>query len=318
MTLAILALIIGLALLTWGADRLVVGAAAIARNYGISPLLIGLTIIAFGTSAPEIFVAISASLKGNAHIAIGNALGSNIANIGLVLGIAVLLKPMEVHSDTLRREFPIMFLIMAGAWVLLSDGVLSRVDGILLLIGLLLLMIWLVRTGLKQKNGEPLTSEFDQEIPQDTSNLIASVWVIIGLIALPAGSELIVYGAVYIAKTLGVSDLVIGLTIVAIGTSLPEVAAAIAGVMKKEFDMALGNILGSNMFNLLAVLPFPGLIKPGAIPISVLHRDMPVMIGFSIALFLFAYHYRKTRHINRWEASFLLLSYVGYLIWIAS
>ena len=307
-------IIIGLIFLVWGADRFVAGAAALARNMGISPLLIGLTIVALGTSAPEIFVAITASLQGNPALAIGNALGSNIANIGLVLGLSAIVAPLTVHSKTLKREYPVLFGISLVAWILMMDGDLSRLDGSILLIGLSLFLIWMTWLGLHPKNHDPMIDEYRAEIPSAMSTGIASLWLVLGLIVLPLSSKLLVDGAVDIAKIFGLSDFVIGLTIVAVGTSLPEIATSVTAAIKGEDDIAIGNIIGSNMFNLLAVLPFPGLIAPGIVDPKLLTRDLPVMLGLTVLLFIVAYGFRGPGHIKRYEGFLLLFAYLGYLI----
>lgn len=313
LTLSILAIVIGFGLLVWGADRFVHGAAATARNLGISTLVVGLTVVGFGTSAPEILVSIIASFNGNPGLAVGNAIGSNIANIGLVLGVTALITPLMVNSDTLRREFPLMLLVMLLALVLVLDSKLGRIDGMILLGGLAMMIIWLVRLGRQRHYPEPMTSEFEREIPVITLKR-ALVLTVLGLIVLLVGSQMLVYGAVNIAQRLGVSDLVIGLTIVAIGTSLPELAASIMSALKKEHDIAIGNILGSNMYNLLAVLAIPGIVAPVTLEASVLSRDFAFMIGLAIALFIFAYGFNRPGRINRFEGLLLLGAYFSYML----
>lgn len=313
LTLSILAIVVGFGLLVWGADRFVHGAAATARNLGISTLVVGLTVVGFGTSAPEILVSIIASFNGNPGLAVGNAIGSNIANIGLVLGVTALITPLMVNSDTLRREFPLMLLVMLLALVLVLDSRLGRIDGMILLGGLAMMIIWLVRLGRQRHYPEPMTSEFEREIPVITLKR-ALVLTVLGLIVLLVGSQMLVYGAINIAQRLGVSDLVIGLTIVAIGTSLPELAASIMSALKKEHDIAIGNILGSNMYNLLAVLAIPGIVAPVTLEASVLSRDFAFMIGLAIALFIFAYGFNRPGRINRFEGLLLLGAYFSYML----
>lgn len=311
--LSVLAVIAGFALLVWGADRFVHGASATARNLGVSPLIIGLTIVGFGTSAPEILVSISAALEGNPALAVGNALGSNITNIALVLGVTALICPLVVKSETLRREYPAMFAVMLLALVLSMDGDLTRVDGFILLGGLGLMIYWMVNLGLRKNRVDPMEIEYANEIPQ-ISTLSAIIWLFLGLIVLLISSRILVWGSINIAKEVGVSDLVIGLTIVAIGTSLPELAASVMSALKKEPDIAIGNVIGSNMFNLLAVLGLPGAIAPLTLDEAVLSRDFPYMIGLSIALFTMAYGFRKHGRINRIEGGILLSSYIAYLV----
>ncbi len=311
MLLSITAVLGGFVLLVWGADRFVHGAAALARNLGISPLVIGLTIVGIGTSAPEILVSAVASLQGNPAMGVGNAIGSNITNIALVLGLTALIIPLSVNSQTLKREYPVMFLIMLLALILVFDGELSRMDGIILLSGLFIMVYWMIRLGMKEKK-DPLELEYEHEIPHLTTGK-AVFWLIVGMVLLLVSSRILVWGAVNIAQTLGVSDLIIGLTIVAIGTSMPELAASLMSALKKEPDIAIGNVIGSNMFNLLAVLGLPGLIQPHLLDSAVLSRDFPWMIGLSIALFVVAYGFRGQGRINRWEGLLLLGSYFTYL-----
>jgi cation:H+ antiporter len=310
--LFILAIIAGFAVLIWGADRFVDGAASIATNFGISPLIVGLTIVGFGTSAPEMLVSALASYDGAPAMGIGNAIGSNITNIGLVLGITILITPLTVNSASLKREFPMLTLIMAFALYLMWDLELSHLDGILLFSGFIILLFSMAYLAVKSSAKDPLAQEFEQEFTEHhMSTKKAILSFIIGLVALLVGSKALVWGATGIAQLLGVSDLIIGLTIVAIGTSLPELAASIISALKNEHDIAVGNVLGSNMFNLLAVLAMPGLIAPSALDPMILLRDFPVMIAFTIALFLFSY-FGKNGRIGRVAGSLMLVSYIGY------
>lgn len=311
--LSVLAVALGFALLVWGADRFVHGASATARNLGVSPLIIGLTIVGFGTSAPEILVSITASIEGNPGLAVGNALGSNITNIALVLGITALVCPLVVKSETLRREYPVMFAIMLVSLVLAMDGDLTRIDGFILLGGLALMIYWMVNLGLRKNRADPMETEYANEIPI-ISTTRGVIWLILGLAILLISSKILVWGSINIAKTMGVSDLVIGLTVVAIGTSLPELAASVMSALKKEPDIAIGNVIGSNMFNLLAVLGLPGAISPLTLDPAVLSRDFPYMIGLSIALFTMAYGFRGNGRINRIEGGLLFTAYIGYMV----
>ena len=313
MWIQLAALIAGFALLVWGADRFVAGAAATARNLGVSPLLIGLTIVGFGTSAPEILVSVVASLQGNPGLAVGNAIGSNITNVGLILGTTALVVPLSVHSRILRRELPILIGITAAAYLLLRDGTLDMSDGILLLLGLAVLLGYIVYVGLNMRNGkDPMAAEYAAEIPTDLSLGRALIWLGVGFVVLLGSSRLLVWAAAGIAEQLGVSDLIIGLTIVALGTSLPELAASIASALKNEPDIAVGNIIGSNMFNLLAVLGIPGIISAGPVDPAVVTRDMPVMSALTVALLLMAYGFSGEGRINRLEGALLLAAYAGY------
>ncbi|TNF96027.1 MAG: calcium/sodium antiporter, partial [Gammaproteobacteria bacterium] len=248
---SILAIFGGLILLVYGADRFVMGAAGTARALGVSPLIIGLTVVGFGTSAPEILVSGTAAWKGNPGLGFGNAIGSNITNIALVLGITALVMPLTVHSQTLKREFPALLVISIGSWLLVIDGHISRLDSAILLGSIVVLLGLLAFIAIKKKLNDPIIAEFSDEIPQDMPISRGFFWLLVGLVLLLVSSHILVWGAVNIARLVGVSDLVIGLTIVAIGTSLPELAASAMSALKKEHDLVIGNIIGSNMFNLL-------------------------------------------------------------------
>ena len=317
MLLFCIAVLIGFLLLAWSADRFVGGASSIARILGVPPMIIGLTIVSLGTSAPEIVVAILAAMDGTPGMAIGNALGSNIANIGLVLGLTALIAPLTVHSQLIKRQLPILLLVMLLALGLMLDGELGRLDGFVLLSGLVMLLWWLVLLGIRDRK-DALQDDFSESIPANESMKASVLWFITGLIVLVLASRLVVWGAVHIAQTFGVSDLVIGLTIVAIGTSLPEVMACIASVLKNEPDIAIGNVVGSNMVNILAVLSMPALIDPQIFDAEALYRDMPVMFAFTIALFLVAYGFRGPGRINRIEGGVLLSGFCAYLLLLYS
>jgi cation:H+ antiporter len=317
----LIALLLGLGLLAWSADQFVDGAAGLAVRLGVSPMIIGLTIVAFGTSAPEILVSAMAAFNGNPGLALGNAVGSNIANVALVIGTTALIVPMTVQSQTLRREFPLMAVVMVFALVLLVDLQLSRLDGALLLIGMVVLMavtIWLSK---QTAPGDPLVEELiAHQTPEllDTSSTPQTLWKLVsGLLLLLVASRMLVWGAVGFATHFGISDLVIGLTIVAIGTSLPELAASVAAVRKGEDDIAIGNVLGSNMFNLLAVIGVAGTIAPTDVDRAMMVRDYPLMLLLSLALYLMARGSRaKPGHIGRLPASLLLAVFVVYEVWL--
>lgn len=316
MLLQVFIFIIGLVILSWAADRFVYGASALAKNIGISPMMIGLTIVAMGSSAPEIVVSLIASVNGSPDTAVGNALGSNITNIGLVLAITVLVKPLVVSSTTLKREMPALLLITLLAMGFLYNGKLAHIEG-LILFGLFIFvlagMAWL---SLQVDKEDPLMAETADEIPSGVNTGTAVMWIGIGLVLLPLSANYIVDSAVFIARYFGISDLVIGLTIIALGTSLPELAASIAGVMKGEDDLALGNIIGSNIFNLLAVLSMPGLIAPGPVDPDVYNRDMFVMAGLTGMLFFFSFSIIGKKQIGRLEGSLLLAAFLGYQYWL--
>ncbi|MFC1567880.1 calcium/sodium antiporter [Pseudomonadota bacterium] len=312
MLLASLAVVIGFVLLAWSADRFVDGAASIARYFRISPMIIGLTIVSLCTSFPEMLVAALAASEGNSNLGIGNALGSNIANIGLVLGVTAMISPLSVQSLTLRREIPVLFLVMFLALALMVDGDLNRMDGVILLTGLLLMLWWLTRLGLKERH-DPLEAEYSEVIPADMSLKRSIIWFVVGLVVLIISSRIVVWGSVEIAHMFGISDLVIGLTIIAIGTSLPELMASIMGVLKGEHDLVIGNVIGSNMFNILAVLSMPALIHPQSFAPDALLRDFPIMLAFSVALFLMAFGFRSDGRVNRIKGTLLAGGFSGYL-----
>jgi len=316
MLAAFAAVTFGLALLVWSADRFVEGAAASARHFGMPPLLIGMVVIGFGTSAPEMVVSALAASQGNPGIALGNAYGSNITNIALILGLTAVLSPIAVHSQVVRRELPLLIVItMLAAWQL-RDGAISRIDAVVLLALFAALMGWSIRQGMRKK-GDALSSEMEQELGSRTMPLRrALLWLVVGLLLLIVSSRILVWGAVEIAQGFGVSDLVIGLTIVAIGTSLPELASSIIAVRKREHDIALGNILGSNLFNTLAVVGIAGAIHPLTVGPEVFFRDMSVMAGLTIALFVMSYGFRGPGRINRLEGAILLACYVGYNLYL--
>jgi len=303
----------GLILLIWGADRFVAGAAATARNLGLAPMLIGLTIVAFGTSAPEVLVSVAAALRENTGLAVGNAIGSNIANIGLVLGAAVLLRPMGVHSEVLRRELPILLGVTLLSLLLLLNNHLGRMDGVILLITLLLVMAWLVRSSLR---GNAVAETMDLGLPEPMTMARALTWTVLGLVLLLAGAQLLVLGAESLARTLGVPDLIIGLTVVAIGTSLPELAVTVVAALRNQHDLALGNIIGSNIFNLLAVIGVAGLIHPAPLDPGVLTLHLPVMLALTVAVLVMAYNWRGRSLLTRPEGLALLLTFFAYHGWI--
>ena len=312
------AIVIGFALLVWGANRFVIGAGATARNLGVAPILIGLTIVAFATSAPEILVSVVASLQGTPGLAVGNAVGSNIANIGMVLGAAAMIRPMQVRSQTLRRELPALLAVTLLTFMLCTDQLLSRIDGLVLLAGLGLLMYWIVALAFRSSATDPMSVDYDAEIPSDMTMTRAITWLIVGLVVLLIGSELLVDGAVSVAEHLGVSELVIGLTIVAIGTSLPELAVTTVSALKGEHGLAVGNIIGSNMFNLLAVMGLAAAIAPSPLDPRVITLHLPVMVGLTLVLFVMAYNYSGRGRVNRWEGAALLTTFLAYHGYVAT
>jgi len=316
MLLALGAVIGGLVLLVWSADRFVDGAAATARYAGMSTLLIGMVIIGFGTSAPELFISAIAAAQGNPGLALGNGYGSNIANIGLILGLTALISPIAVKSVVLKKEIPILIGVTLLSGVLLLNGQISRLDATIMLVVFFGVMGWTILQGIKQKANN--TDEFNNEIPEMTLGK-ACMWLAIGLLLLIVSSRLLVWGAVDIASSLGISDLVIGLTVVAIGTSLPELAAAFAAIRKGEHDLALGNVIGSNLFNTLAVVGLAGVIQPLAVAPEVLTRDWPVMALLTFSLLITGYGFKgpDLGRINRFEGAAMLLTFVAYISYLA-
>ncbi|KPJ95553.1 MAG: calcium:proton antiporter [Gammaproteobacteria bacterium SG8_11] len=316
MLLYFLAIAAGLALLVWSADKFVMGASATAYNLGVPTLIIGIIIMGFGTSAPEIFVGAIAALQNNTGVAIGNAIGSNIANIALVLGIGALITPLTVSSQVLRREYPMLFGITIFVLLLMMDLELSRVDGLLLVLGSAAMTGWLMWLSFNSRNTDPLETEFDAEVPHDIGTQKALLWTFAALVILIGSSHLLVWGAVELAHSFGVNDLVIGLTIIAIGTSLPELAVTVSAALKKEHDIIVGNVIGSNMFNSLAVIGIACVIQPVELSELVLYRDYAVMFALTIAMFVMAYGFRGVGKINRIEATILVLCYMGYMGWL--
>jgi cation:H+ antiporter len=313
MWIQLAALIGGFGLLVWGADRFVTGAAGTARNLGVSPLLIGLTIVGFGTSAPEMLISVVASLQGNPGLAVGNAIGSNITNIALILGTTAVIAPLSVHSRMIRRELPILIGITVVAYLLLRDGTLGVAEGGTLLLGLVVMLGYTVYVGLSSRAGaDAVAAEYAAEIRADLSLGQSLLWVLLGILVLVGSSRLLVWAAVGIAQQFGISDLIIGLTILAIGTSLPELAASVVSALKNEPDIAIGNVIGSNIFNLLGVLGIPGLISPSRLEPEVLSRDMPIMTALTVVLLLMAYGFAGEGRINRLEGLLLLAAYAGY------
>lgn len=304
------AVVLGLVGLVLGADRFVYGASNLARRLGVSPLIVGMLIVGLGTSAPEMLVSATAALDGSGGIALGNAVGSNITNIGLVLGVTALIKPIELHGDVVRREFPVLLAITAVVGLLIYDLELTPLDGCLMLLMLVVFLFRAIRSG---RAGE---EEGDADKETSVGYGRAVMWLVVGLVALVGSSRAVVYGAETIATSLGVSDLIIGLTIVAIGTSLPELAASAASAFRGEHAMAIGNVLGSNVFNMLAVMPFPALLDPGEVESALFFRDYAVMGGLTVLLMLFSIGYKRRGRINRFEGGVFALCYASYVTWL--
>lgn len=314
MLLSSLAILVGLALLVWSADRFIDSAVALANYLGMSSLLIGIVIIGFGTSAPEIIVSALSALNHSPGIALGNAYGSNITNIALILALTAILKPIIVNTQVLKKELPVLLFVTFLSGFLIYDSTISRLDATILLTVFGVYMGGTIWLAIKQseKGGEPFSSDDVKEKVQMPLH-IALLWLIISLLLLMASSQLLIWGAVNIAKFLGVSDLIIGLTIVAIGTSLPELAASIMAARKGEVDLVMGNIIGSNLFNTLAVVGIAGIINPIQASQEVFSRDMLVMGIITLLLFIFSYHFKhKNGSINRLEGLILFMCYIAY------
>lgn len=317
MMLALLAILVGLVLLVWSADRFVGGAAATAQYFGMPQLLIGMVIVGFGTSAPEMVVSVISAAQGNPGIALGNAYGSNIANIALILGVTALIAPIIVQREVLRKELPILVAVTGLAAWQLWDSQISRFDAVVLLVVFAALMAWLVWRNMASKSASQHPPALPQEVEIQRMPLPRALfWLLIGLVLLIGSSRMLVWGAVTVAQEFGVSDLIIGLTIVAIGTSLPELASSIIAARKGEHDIALGNILGSNLFNTLAVVGLAGVIHPLEFGSEVLERDMLVMAILTLSLFGLGYAYRRTGQIGRVKGALLLAAYLAYTAYL--
>ena len=314
MILYLAAIIAGFAILVWSADKFVEGAASTAKHLGMPSLLIGILIVGFGTSAPEMVVSAIAAMEGNPALALGNALGSNIVNIALILGVTAIVAPITVNSKIVKKEIPLLLLIVLASGYLLLDNTLTLTEGIILISGFFTLIAWSIVSAFRGR-GDTLETEMDSELIEHEMTLKAGImWLVIGLVLLIASSRLLVWGAVGVAHEFGVSDLIIGLTIVALGTSLPELAASVIAARKGEHDIAIGNVVGSNMFNILAVIGIATIIAPmNGIPAEVLNRDWIVMLALTIALLVMSYGFRnKEGKITRIKGFALIICYIAY------
>lgn len=312
MLLAIFAVVISLAVLAISADKFVDGASAVAYKIGMSPLLIGLTVVSFGTSAPEILIAIMSATGNNAGIAIGNAIGSNVANIALILGVASLIIPLPVASTVLRRELPLLLAAVLFSSALLLDLHLSVTDGIAMIATLCICLCWLIYQG-KTGQGDIIADEYEETMDREATFRSALIMTVIALLALLVSSRILVWGAVEIARALHVSELMIGLSIVAVGTSLPELAATIACVIRKEYDLAIGNVVGSNLFNALAVLGVVAVLSPTDVDVMVRNRDLLVQFALTVALLVFCIGFRgRDGRINRFEGLAFVTAFATY------
>jgi len=312
MLISVVSLLIGFTLLVWSADAFTDNGAKIARIFNISPLIIGLLIFGFGTSAPEMLVSGLAAYDGHPELSIGNAFGSNIFNIGLVLAVAAIIHPVIVEKNVLKKEWLFLFLSTLVIGFLLIDGFLSFIDGSILLTLLLLFLYYVFNESKKDNN---LENEASEDTSNDQSKGKTWLLLIISLVILVSSARLVVWGGTNLALAFGVSDLIIGLTVVALGTSLPELAVAISSALKKQHQMIIGNIIGSNLFNSLGVLAIPGLILPFQIPSEVMSRDYIYMLIFTLLILIFSLKLR----INRFGGLILLTilaSYLYQLVWI--
>jgi len=317
LALPIIAILLGLIVLVWSADKFVYGAASLAKSLGMSSLMIGLTIVALGTSAPEILVSIISSSSGSPVLAIGNALGSNIANIGLVLGVTTLVCALPTPARIRKKELPILLIITVVAIGLLYGNSFGVWDGVVLLVGLILFMVWLFLDSKNSTDIDPAGIDtLEDEIDSSLSTQKAFAWFIFALALLLGSSRSLVWGATEIATSLDIDEVIIGLTIVAIGTSLPELAASVASALKKQHDIAIGNIVGSNILNLVAVLPFPGLIAPSIISDEIFWRDGLTVIGLTFLFALFIYASGKNGKLGRFHGASFLCIYGGYLLYL--
>jgi cation:H+ antiporter len=318
MLASLAAILAGLILLLWSAERFVSSASALATHLGLPPLLIGIIVIGFGTSAPEMTVSVISTATGNPGIALGNAYGSNIANIALILGLTALIRPVLVHSRVLRSELPLLFAATALAGIQLLDGIISRLDAAVLLVAFAALLAWSLWTARRQP-ADALAGDVDREMAGRAAGPGRHIaWLVVGLAVLILSSRLLVWGAVDVARQAGVSDLVIGLTIVAIGTSLPELASSVIAARRGEHELAFGNILGSNLFNTLVVVGLAGTIRPLPIAPELIARDLPVMAGLTVALLVFGYGFRGAGRINRIEGALLIAAFIGYTVLLAT
>lgn len=308
----VFSILLGLPLLVWSAERFIHGSANIASHLGVSPLFIGMFIIGFGTSTPEIIVSAFSSAQGNGGLAMGNVYGSNIANIGLILGVTALLSPIKVKSEIVRKELPVLLVVtLISLWQLL-DFTLSRLDAVSLLCLLLLLIVWSGRQAKKRPN-DLLANDIEEMTSATESNAKKCLfWLILGLVLLIASSRLLVWGAVEVAKYFEVSDVIIGLTIIGIGTSLPELISSIIAVKKNEHELAIGNIVGSNLFNILAVAGVAGCISPINVDSTFLYRDGLLMLVLTVMLLFFCLGIKGPGKINRYEGIVFLICFILY------
>jgi cation:H+ antiporter len=308
MVLHALGLILGLAALFFGGEWLVRGASRIAQSFGISKLVVGLTIVAMGTSAPELVVSVNAALVGSSDISVGNIVGSNIANIGLILGISGLVFPLVVHYSLLKKEMPIMLASSIGLYLTFLDGTIGRIEGLLLVIGMGIFLLFMFDSAKKSKSADDET-----ESDVQPNRVRDSLLIVVGIAVLMVGANLTVDNAVAIALELGISELLIGITVVAVGTSLPELVTSVTAAFRRESDIAVGNIVGSNIFNILFIMGITAVIQPVSVAANIIRVDSLVMIAFAVLLLPMGWN----RKLGRIEATLLLVAYVVYVIFAA-
>nr|WP_300312587.1 calcium/sodium antiporter [Halomonas sp.] len=323
MLLAAMAVIAGLVVLIWSADRFVDGAAATSARLGLSPLLIGMLVIGFGTSAPELTVSALAAAQGNPGLALGNAYGSNIANIGLILGLVAIVSPLAVSTSVIRRELPVLGVATLVSALMMLGGMIGRVEGAVLLVALMGFIgfsIFNSRRSTASGEVDSLATDTMTEIESHPMSLKASLtWTLIGLVLLIASSRLLVWGAVEIAQGLGVSDLIIGLTVVAVGTSLPELASSLSALRRNEHDLVVGNVVGSNLFNTLGVVGLAAVIAPVEVGTEVLLRDWSVMTVMTVLMAVFALGWpSRAGRITRFDGMVFLAMYIAYTTYMVS
>ena len=326
MILSLFYVLAGIALLLWSAGWFVTGAAALSRRLGVSPLVVGMVVVGFGTSAPEVAVSVFSAVEGKPGLALGNALGSNITNLALILGLTALLNPIRVASGLVKKEMPVLILVTVLTAGLMADFNLSRIDGVVLLVVFAVVMGWMLviarggaKAGLEQREVDVLTQEVEHALAAHPLSLAGAVVRLVGgLLVLLGSSRLLVLGAVDLAQRAGLSELVIGLTVVAVGTSLPELASALVAARRGEHDLVAGNVLGSNLFNTLAVVGLAVVIEPSRVEPALFWRDMMVCLGLTLALPAVALDWTRRRggRINRLEGLLLLLAYVGYTVYL--
>jgi len=314
--LNVLLLLLGVGILYIGAEWLVRGSSRLATSLGISPIVVGLTVVSFGTSAPELVVALIAALNGNSDLAMGNVMGSNLANIGLIMGLTALIRPMDVAARVVKREIPIMLVLTLLLFPLVSDGQLGLTEGVILFVLLLFYLGFVNRFASSESAEVGQTFEGFAEATDRVATKVALMHfglVLGGSAGLVMGGTAIVQSAEFIALRFGISDVVVGLTIVAIGTSLPELATAVVAALRNEADIAVGNIVGSNIFNIAAILGITAMVTPISVSGDILTKELPAVLALSLIVLPLT---RSGLRVHRWEGAVLLVSYVGLTSWL--